>query len=87
MDSVLMIERPDVIALAAELAELRRESVADALSDALRSAVERERQRQGLREERGRQVDEVLARIHALLPNPRPTSNHDWLYDENGLPI
>ena len=87
MDNVLTIERDDVVALAAELAELRRESVPDALSHVLRSAVQRERERKAARDQRERDVDKILASIHALLPDPRPSSNHDWLYDENGLPI
>ena len=87
MDDVLTIEGADVIALAAQLAELRRESVPDALSHALQSAVAHERERKAARDKREREVDEILASIHALLPDPRPSSDHDRLYDENGLPI
>ena len=87
MDNVLTIDRDDLVALAHELAELRRETVPNALSHALRAAVERERTQQAARDRREQESRKILARIHALLPDPRPSSDHSWLYDENGLPI
>ena len=38
------------------------------------------------REERLRRVREITADIRHISANRLPTSNHDWLYDENGLP-
>ncbi len=81
MGAELRIESEEVVRLAEELAALRHMSVPDAVADALRKQVDRERD---VRE----RVDRMLAlgrEIRAHMTEP-VSSDHSWLYDENGLP-
>ena len=61
------------------------ESLTSVVTKPLRAELERE-ERARDREERLRRVREIAAEIREHMSEPLPTSNHDWLYDENGLP-
>jgi signal transduction histidine kinase len=52
---------------------------------ALQAELDRE-ERARDREARLRRVREIAADIRHHLRHPLPSSNHDWLYDEDGLP-
>lgn len=79
MGKELIIRNEEAIALAEQLAAAHGESLEAAVLRALQSV--------GARDSAGR-----LARLKtfqaniATLPGPPPRSNHDWLYDEHGLP-
>jgi antitoxin VapB len=85
MGAELNIESEDAYRLACRLSELTGESVTSVVTTALRAGLERE-ERARDRAERLRRVREIAADIRQHLKHPLPTSNHDWLYDENGLP-
>ena len=86
----LNIKSDEAYRLATRLAELRGESLTAAVTAALRQRVDEEER---LREKEAmlRDVKAITAEIRAELDKAggeRPTSNHDWLYDdETGLPI
>lgn len=82
MGAELRIESEEVVRLAEELAALRKMSVPDAVAEALRKQVEREREAQ----ERKEQILAAAAAVRESLIGPLPGSDHSWLYDENGLP-
>lgn len=90
MGMQLNIKSDEAYRLATRLAELRGESLTAAVTTALRQRVEEEER---LREKEAmiRDVKAITAEIRAELDKAggeRPTSNHDWLYDdETGLPI
>ena len=91
MDQVLTIDRDELVTLATELAELRQESVPDALLRVVRAAVTIERERRRFDRDADRAEWEpraraYLAKFRALVADPPPLSDHSWLYDENGLP-
>jgi hypothetical protein len=73
----------EAAAAARQLAELRGISLPDAVGEALRHYMEWER----TRPERVADILRIAAEVRATLRHPLPTSNHDWLYDEHGLPI
>ena len=83
MGAVLQIEDADVVQLAQELAQLRRVSVRDAVASALKRGLEHERETA----RRFAEIERIAAAVHADLDHPLPSSDHKWMYDENGLPI
>ena len=82
MGAELRIEGEEVVRLAEELAALRKMSVPDAVTDALRNQIEHEREVQGRKE----RILAAAAAFRETLDYPYPSSDHSWLYDENGLP-
>ncbi len=81
MGEVLHIENGEAARYAAELASLRHVSVDEAVTRLLRETVERER-------EVTARAERMLAlgrEIRAHMREPA-SSDHGWLYDENGMP-
>ena len=85
MGAQLNIKSEDAYRLASDLAALTGESLTAAVTAALRERLARERQ--------AREADARLAALRAItadirrhMDTPLPGSDHDWLYDENGLP-
>ena len=81
MGAELRVEGEEVVRLAEELAALRKMSLSDAVTDALRQEIARQR-------EVDAKTEGMLAlgrEIRAHIDGP-VSSNHDWLYDEHGLP-
>jgi antitoxin VapB len=85
MGAQLNIKSEDAYRLASRLSELTGESLTSVVTKALRAELTRE-ERLRDREERLRRVREITADIRHHMKHPLPASNHDWLYDENGLP-
>jgi len=85
MGAQLNIKSGDAYRLASRLSELTGESLTSVVTKALRAELEREEHARD-REERLRRVREITADIRHHLRRPLPSSDHDWLYDENGLP-
>jgi len=85
MGAQLNIKSEDAYRLASRLAELTGESLTTVVTKALRAELARE-ERARDRDARLRRVREITADIRRNLRHPLPSSNHDWLYDENGLP-
>jgi len=85
MGHQLNIKSEDAYRLASELAQLTGESLTAAVTTALRERLERE---QAARDRDGRmaRVRAITADIRRNLRHPLPTSDHSWLYDEDGLP-
>jgi len=80
----LRIDSDRAYEAAIRLSELTGESVADAVTVALEQRLERERKARE-RETRIAKVRELAREVHAAM-EPGTTSDHSWLYDENGLP-
>lgn len=84
MAAQLNIKSEDGYRLAVELAGLTGESLTTAVTEAIRERLERER--------RSRDADARRTRLAALAVEIRASlrdgarSQHDWLYDEHGLP-
>jgi antitoxin VapB len=86
MGAQLNIKSEDAYRLASRLSELTGESLTAVVTKALRAELARE-ERSRDREERLRRVREIATDIRQQLRNPLPSSNHDWLYDDDsGLP-
>jgi antitoxin VapB len=85
MGHQLNIKSEDAYRLASELAELTGESLTAAVTTALRERLEREQAARN-REARMARVRAITADIRRNLRHPLPTSDHSWLYDEDGLP-
>lgn len=85
MGTQLNIKSEDAYRLASRISELTGESLTSVVIRALQAELAREEHARD-REERLRRVREITADIRHHLKQPLPTSNHDWLYDENGLP-
>lgn len=85
MGAQLNIKSEDAHRLASRLAELTGESLTTVVTKALRAELAREERARG-REERLRRIREITSDIRRNLKRPLPSSNHDWLYDEIGLP-
>ncbi len=83
MGAALQIEGVDVVQLAEELAELRKVSIHDAVASALKLGLQHERETA----RRFELIGTIAAAIHADLDQPLTSSDHTWMYDENGLPI
>ena len=85
MGTQLNIKSEDAYRLASRISELTGESLTSVVIRALQAELAREEHARD-REERLRRVREIAADIRHHLKHPLPSSNHDWLYDENGLP-
>jgi antitoxin VapB len=85
MGTQLNIKSEDAYRLASRISELTGESLTSVVIRALQAELAREEHARD-REERLRRVREITADIRHHLKHPLPASNHDWLYDENGLP-
>jgi len=85
MGAQLNIKSEDAYRLASRLSELTGESLTSVVIRALRTELERE-ERTRDRQERLRRLREATADIRRHLRHPLAGSNHDWLYDEKGLP-
>jgi antitoxin VapB len=85
MGAQLNIKSEDAYRLASRISELTGESLTSVVIRALQAELAREEHARD-REERLRRVREITASIRHHLKHPLPASNHDWLYDENGLP-
>ena len=85
MGAQLNIKSEDAYRLASRLSELTGQSLTSVVIKALQAELAREERSQD-REHRLKRVREITADIRRHLRQPMPTSDHDWLYDENGLP-
>ena len=85
MGTQLNIKSDDAYRLASELASLTGESLTAAVTAALRERLEREQRARDL-ETRLAKLREITADIRRYLDQPGASSDHSWLYDENGLP-
>ena len=93
MGAQLKIDGDETYALAAELASLRGESIEAVVNRALREALDRDRE---VRADSAAQeqdaeafiaeIREITADIRSHLKHPLPSSDHNYLYDETGLP-
>lgn len=87
MGAQLKIESEEAVRLATELAGLRGESIAVAVTAALRQALERDRRTIEVApteedaELKLAELREIVADIHAKLPYPRPKNDHGYLFD------
>ena len=87
MGTQLNIKSDDAYRLASQLSELTGESLTTAVTTALQQRLDRLRATEDI-EIRLARIREITADIRANMKHPLPTSNHDWLYDdETGLPI
>jgi antitoxin VapB len=85
METDLKIESDEASALAGELAELTGESLDAAVTAAIRERLERERDARD-RRPRLERVRVLAAEIRQHIEHPLPSSDHSWLYDQDGLP-
>ena len=85
MGMQLNIKNDEAYQMAARLAALTGESMTTAVTEALRERLERQ-SRQHDRDERLRRVRAITADIRRHMREPLPTSDHDWMYDDHGLP-
>jgi hypothetical protein len=83
MGAELRIESEDASRLADELAMLTGKSVTDAVLAVLRASVAKERAQQ----EKLSELLRLAAEVRSHMKHPLPTSDHSFLYDENGLPV
>jgi antitoxin VapB len=82
----LNIKNTEAHALATELARLTGESMAKAVSEAIRERLERERRRHGA-QDLSAELLAIGRRCAAHMRRPAHSSDHgDLLYDERGLP-
>ena len=86
MGTQLNIKSEDAYRLASELSELTGESLTSAVTVALRERLERKRASHE-RETRSARLLEIAADIRKHMREPLPSSDHSWLYDENGFPV
>lgn len=85
MGNQIKIEGDEAYAMAAELAGLTGESVDAAVVEAVRLRLEQERRKHD-RDEMLRDVLAIAAEIREHMGHPLPSSDHSWLYGEDGLP-
>jgi antitoxin VapB len=87
MGTQLNIKSDDAYRLASKLSELTGESLTSAVTTALKERLERVQGGEDI-EMRLARIREITADMRARMDKPLPTSNHDWMYDdETGLPI
>ena len=86
MGPQLNIKSDDAYRLASELSELTGESLTAAVTAALRERLERERAVRD-REMRLETIRRIAADIRSHMKEPLPSSDHSWMYDDDGLPI
>jgi antitoxin VapB len=81
MDAELRIDSEETIRVATELANLKGESLEVAVLVSLQERLQREREIKD-------KVDRVMALAREVRAHMREpvSSDHNWLYDENGLP-
>jgi hypothetical protein len=79
MGAELRIESDEVVRLAEELAALRKMSVPEVVTEAVRHQVERERQ------QRVAKIRELARDLKQHMLEPTE-SDHSWLYDDDGFP-
>ena len=84
MGQQLNIKSDDAYKLASELVQLTGESITGAVTRVLREAVEQEHRRRD-KETKVAELLAIAAEIKAHM-QPGTTSDHNWLYDEDGLP-
>jgi hypothetical protein len=82
MGELLKIESAEAIALAHRFAELTGQWVEAAVSKSLKESVAREERIQA----KVAEVNRITAEMRDLMDKPLPSSDHSFLYDENGLP-
>lgn len=85
METQISIEDEAAHAMASELAELTGESVDQAVIESVRLRLEQERRKHD-RDERVRQALAIAAGMREHMGRPLPSSDHSWLYGEDGLP-
>ena len=83
MDVELRIDGEEASKLADEMANLTGTSVTDVVLAALQASMERERAVQ----QKTQQILEIAAEIRAQFKPPYGSSDHSFLYGEDGLPI
>lgn len=85
MSAQLNIKSEDAYRLASKLAEITGESLTTSVIEALREKLDREMK---VREkaDRLRKLREITADIRRHLGEPLPSSDHSWLYGDDGLP-
>ena len=83
MDARLVIESDEAVRMATELAELTGQDVRDVVTDALRARLDREHEIK----QRTAKILAVAADIRSHMREPLPTSDHSWLYGDDGLPV
>jgi antitoxin VapB len=82
----LNIKNPEAHRLAGELARLTGENLTQAVTEALRERLERERRRRNPHA-LSAELLEIGLRCAAHMPQPAHSSDHaDLFYDEQGLP-
>ena len=87
MGTQLNIKSDDAYRLASKLSELTGESLTSAVTTALKERLERVQAGEDI-EMRLARIREITADMRDRMDKPLPTSNHDWMYDdETGLPI
>lgn len=85
MEAVISIKDEAARAMASELAALTGESVDVAVIEAVRLRLEQERRKHD-RDERVRQALAIAAEMRQHMGHPLLSSDHSWLYGEDGLP-
>ena len=85
MGTQLNIKSDDAYRLASELAELTGENLTTAVTEALRERLERARKAQDI-EAKVERMMTAAREIRAHMREP-VSSDHSFLYDDNGLPI
>jgi antitoxin VapB len=85
MGAQLNIKSEDAYRLASKLAEITGDSLTTAVTEALREKLDREMKARD-RDERLRKLREITADIRHHLGEPLPSSDHSWLYEDDGLP-
>ena len=83
MGTELRIESNEACRLATEVAETTGTSIEQAVVVALRERLSGVRERA----ERVHRIMVIAADIRAHMTEPLPTSDHNWLYGEDGLPL
>ena len=85
MGTQLNIKSDDAYRLASELAELTGENLTIAVTEALRERLERQRKARDIEAK----VDRMMTAAREIRAHMREpvSSDHSFLYDDNGLPI
>jgi antitoxin VapB len=81
----LNIKNEEAHKMAAELAAIRGESMTAVVLEALRKELEAERQKQ-TGKTKAQRILEAARRFQQGLPEGIHSSDHAWLYGEDGLP-
>jgi antitoxin VapB len=84
MGMQLNIKSDDAYALASELAALTGESLTTAVTEAIRQRLDRERASRA-KEDKVKRMLALATEMRAHIREPA-SSDHSWLYGEDGLP-